>query len=114
MKKVTREVSPPMETITERLDSAHPDNKDHPARFSHVFTIIPDVDTESLLCHASETLASLNVMTADLAGNLQGPHRSVALALQQLTELGELLVNRALENLDPPAALPAIGLQNQC
>lgn len=77
-----------------------------PEPVSHIFTIIPDVDTESLLCHACETLASLKVMTAELAGDLQGPHRHVVLALQQLTELGELLVSRALDNLGPCAGSP--------
>lgn len=112
MKKVTQHVPPPFETITERPISPHPGNENRPAPISHVFTIIPNVDTESLLCHACETLASLKVMTADLACDLQGSRRSVALALQQLTELGELLVNRALENLEPPADLPASALIN--
>jgi hypothetical protein len=30
----------------------------------------------------------------------------VALAIQQLSVLAELLVNRALDNLDPPDGLP--------
>lgn len=80
---------------------------------SHLFTILPNVDTQSLLCHASETLASLNVMSSDLAGELQGAHRSMAMALQQLTELGELLVNRALENMEPPIGLPDPSLNSQ-
>ncbi|ROM77581.1 hypothetical protein BK654_12285 [Pseudomonas brassicacearum] len=84
-----------------------------PEPASHVFTIIPDVDTESLLCHACETLASLNVMTADLACELQGPRRNVALAIQQLAVLGELLVNRALDNLAPPHGRSAVLLNSQ-
>ncbi|AWA37448.1 DUF6124 family protein [Pseudomonas sp. 22105] len=69
---------------------------------SHIFTILPDVDTESLLCHACENLASLNVMATNLAGEVEGPQRNITLAIQQLTVLSELLVNRALDNLDPP------------
>lgn len=69
---------------------------------SHIFTILPDVDTESLLCHACENLASLNVMATNLAGEVEGPQRNVTLAIQQLTALSKLLVNRALDNLDPP------------
>ena len=80
---------------------------------SNFFTILPNIDTQSLLCHASETLASLNVMSTDLAGELQGAHRSMAMALQQLTELGELLVNRALENLEPPIGLPDASSTSQ-
>ncbi|WP_338921509.1 DUF6124 family protein [Pseudomonas silesiensis] len=88
--------------ITEPLVSARLRNPNRPDPVSHVFTISPNVDTESLLCHACETLASLNVMSTDLACELEGSRRNVALAIQQLAAMGELLVNRALDNLDPP------------
>jgi hypothetical protein len=99
--------------ITERHVSACQRNSGRPAPISHIFTIIPNVDTESLLCHACETLASLNVMTTDLAGELEGPRRNVALAIQQLAVLGELLVNRALDNLDLPEGLLEAPLNSQ-
>ncbi|MCS3839527.1 hypothetical protein HNR03_004138 [Pseudomonas sp. JAI111] len=86
----------------ERTISARLRNPTHPSPISHVFAILPDVDTPTLLTHACETLASLNVMSTDLACDLEGSHRNVALAIQQLAVLGELLVNRALDNLDPP------------
>jgi hypothetical protein len=92
--------------ITEPLVSARLRNPNRPDPVSHVFTILPNVDTESLLCHACETLASLNVMSTDLACELEGSRRNVALAIQQLAAMGELLVNRALDNLDPPDGLP--------
>jgi hypothetical protein len=56
-----------------------------------------------MLCHACETLASLNVLTTDLACKLEGSPRSLALSIQQLAVVGELLVNRALDNVDPPS-----------
>lgn len=76
-------------------------NPNHADPVCHVFTIRPDVDTETLLCHACETLASLNVLTTDLACELEGSQRSLALSIQQLAVVGELLVNRALDNVDP-------------
>lgn len=88
--------------ITEPLVSARLRNPKRPDPVSDVFTIVPNVDTESLLCHACETLASLNVMSTDLACELEGSRRNVALAIQQLAALGGLLVNRALDNIDPP------------
>ncbi|WP_018929442.1 DUF6124 family protein [Pseudomonas umsongensis] len=91
---------------TQRAVSARLRNPKHPDPVSHVFTILPDVDTPTLLGHASETLASLNVMTTDLADHLEGSHRNVALAMQQLAVLAEMLINRALDNLDSP--MPAI------
>lgn len=87
---------------TERTISTRLRNPTHPSPISHVFTILPDVDTPTLLAHACETLASLNVMTTDLACDLEGSRRNVALAMQQLAVVAELLVNRALDNLDPP------------
>jgi len=86
----------------ERTISTRLRNPNHPSPISHIFTILPDADTPTLLAHACETLASLNVMSTDLACDLEGSHRNVALAIQQLAVLGELLVNRALDNLDPP------------
>ncbi|ALI04768.1 hypothetical protein C1Y08_04830 [Pseudomonas sp. FW306-02-F02-AA] len=73
-------------------------------RPSNIFAVIPDLDNETLLAHASETLASLNVLTSDLAFELEGTRRHVALAIQQMISLGELLVNRALDNYDQPEA----------
>ncbi|WP_416769254.1 DUF6124 family protein [Pseudomonas sp. RHF3.3-3] len=97
------------------LSRCNPQRCSQPAsRWPPLFTVVPDIDTRSLLCHASETLASLNVMTTDLASELEGSHRSVVLAVQQLTELGELLVNRALNNLEPPAGLSEAVVENPC
>ena len=90
---------------TERTVSARLRNPNRPDPVSHVFSINPNVDTESLLCHATETLASLNVMTTDLACELEGSRRNEALAIQQLIVLAELMVNRALDILDPPSGL---------
>jgi hypothetical protein len=94
---------------TERIISARLRNPNHPDPISHVFTLLPDVDTPTLLAHACETLASLNVMTTDLACDLEGSRRNVALAMQQLALLGELLVNRALDNLDPPDGVSEVS-----
>jgi hypothetical protein len=41
-------------------------------------------------------------MTTDLAGFLEGAHRNTLLGIAQVIMLGELAVNRALDNLDPP------------
>ncbi|EPA98804.1 MULTISPECIES: DUF6124 family protein [Pseudomonas] len=98
--------------ITEPLVSARLRNPNRPDPVSHVFTIMPNIDTESLLCHACETLASLNVMATDLACELEGSRRNVMLAIQQLAVLGELLVNRALDNLDPPGGFPEVPPNN--
>ncbi|QKG68694.1 hypothetical protein HP062_25560 [Pseudomonas sp. B14-6] len=68
---------------------------------STMFMIAPDLDSESLLAQACESLASASVMTSDFAANLIGPQRNTVLAIQQIIMLAELAVNRALNNVDP-------------
>ncbi|SFH27696.1 DUF6124 family protein [Pseudomonas sp. NFACC45] len=68
---------------------------------SQIFTVVNGVDTECLLANLSETLASANAMVSDLAFELDGSRRHVALGIQQLIELSGLLANRALDNVDP-------------
>ncbi|UVM59060.1 DUF6124 family protein [Pseudomonas sp. B21-010] len=65
-----------------------------------LFTVNKDIDTESLLAYLSETLASANAMTNDLAFDLDGSRRHFLLGIQQLIELGSLLANRALDNIE--------------
>ncbi|KII30813.1 hypothetical protein NL64_17215 [Pseudomonas fluorescens] len=87
---------------SEQLVTVRLRNHTRPEPASQFFAVIPDVDTQSLLSHTSETLASLSVMATDLARELEGPRRQVILTIQQLSALGELMVNRALDNLDSP------------
>ncbi|MGX1183564.1 hypothetical protein AB7M29_001243 [Pseudomonas sp. F-14 TE3623] len=72
-----------------------------PRRPSTMFIVAPNMDTESLLAHAYESLASASVLASDFANNLIGPQRHTALAIQQVIMLAELAVNRALDNVDP-------------
>jgi hypothetical protein len=73
-----------------------------PHKPSTLFTINPDINTETLLAHACESLASASVMANDLAGFLQGTHRNTLLGIAQVIMLGELAVNRALDQVDRP------------
>lgn len=70
-------------------------------RPNSMFTIAPDVDTETLLAHACETLASASVMASELAFILSGPKCNLALGIQQMITLAELSVNRVLDQVDP-------------
>ncbi|SDB66313.1 DUF6124 family protein [Pseudomonas sp. NFACC13-1] len=62
-----------------------------------IYRIASDVDSECLLITLSENLASANAMLEDLASDLDGSRRHVALGIQQVIELSELLANRALD-----------------
>ncbi|MGF6285189.1 hypothetical protein ABH912_000083 [Pseudomonas sp. BT76 TE3572] len=68
---------------------------------SRMFAIAPDIDTESLLAHACESLASASVMASDFAVFVEGPQRSMLLGIQQVIMLADLAVNRAMDNIDP-------------
>ena len=77
---------------------AKPEKKPSPGQ---LFTIVDGIDTESLLANLSETLASADAMINDLAFDLEGSRRHVALGILQLIELSGLLANRMLDNADP-------------
>ena len=72
-----------------------------PRRPSTMFIVAPNMDTESLLAHACESLATASVLASDFANDLTGPQRYTVLAIQQSIMLAELAVNRALDNVDP-------------
>jgi hypothetical protein len=72
-----------------------------PRNPSTMFLIHPGIDTESLLAHACESLASANTMASDFADRLGRPERNTVLAIQQIIMLAELAVNRALDRVDP-------------
>lgn len=62
-----------------------------------LFTVSPEVSTEALLANASEDLLSISAIAADLADDVEGSRRSVALALSRMADGVHLLVERALD-----------------
>lgn len=72
-----------------------------PSTDSMLFCVTPEADTETLLANASEILSSARQMANTLAFDLEGPQRSLVLAIHQLVEIGCLLVDRALEKVAP-------------
>ncbi|TFF06104.1 hypothetical protein EXW72_18175 [Pseudomonas sp. BCA14] len=66
-----------------------------------LFTLIPDVPTETLLINSYETLCSVSTLLLDLSDDLEGKHRDVALAIHQLSELSVLLVGKAMDQHTP-------------
>ncbi|MFW0754348.1 DUF6124 family protein [Pseudomonas sp. H11T01] len=92
------------EAAERALDFHLPPSKTKPKptlQSAHIFTVIDGIDTERLLANLSETLASANAMASDLAFELEGSRRHFALGIAQMIELGELLANRVLDNVDP-------------
>lgn len=66
-----------------------------------LFNVTTNADTETLLANASETLSSARDMASTLAFDLDGPQRSLVLAIHQLVEMSGLLVDRVLEQVAP-------------
>ena len=100
----TLESKKPHVTAERALDyHLEPDvpNMENPRTPGTMFIVNPELDTETLLAHACESLASANVMTMDLADHMDGPRRNTLLGIAQVIMLGELAVNRALDRLDP-------------
>ena len=67
-----------------------------PGKFQ-LFTVSPDIGTEALLANASEDLLSISAIATDLADDVEGSRRSVALALSRMADGVQLLVERALD-----------------
>ncbi|MBV4474682.1 DUF6124 family protein [Pseudomonas botevensis] len=98
-------------TISERSNVAEPRGNGRRRGLplvpvNQMFSVRPDADLMTLLTHASQNLASVNVMTLDIVNDPQGPQRARAVAIHQLTGLAEMLVSSALGKLDP-LQLPA-------
>ena len=86
---------------SERIPSAA-DIQATPRKLCTMFIVNPELDSETLLAHACESLASANIMTLDLADRTEGTSRNTLLGIAQVIMLGELAVNRALNRIDPP------------
>ncbi|MCG6573471.1 hypothetical protein EGM97_01980 [Pseudomonas sp. AF32] len=78
-----------------------PDDSDsEPNPSTQLFTVTDGVNPEVMLANLSETLASANAMLSDLAFDLEGSRRHVALGVAQMIELGTLLANKCLDRAE--------------
>ncbi|VVN04030.1 hypothetical protein PS639_03437 [Pseudomonas fluorescens] len=77
-----------------------PPSHEKPAKHRkfQLFTVSPDIDTEALLANASEDLLSISAIAADLADDVEGSRRSVALALSRMADGVPLLVERVMDH----------------
>jgi hypothetical protein len=93
-------------------DPFPPTEKKPPKRNGQLFSVCPDINTEALLANASEDLLSISAIAADLADDVNGSHRSIALALSRMADGVHLLIERALDDLDEPG-MAAILVKRQ-
>ena len=84
-----------------------PPEKPGKRRKHHLFTVSPDIDTEALLTNASEDLLSISAIAANLADDVDGTRRSVALALSRMADGVQLLVERVQDHWDESEIMQA-------
>ena len=75
-------------------------DKPYKRRKGRLFTISTGIDPEALLANASEDMLSISAIAAKLADDVEGPNRSVALALSRIADGAQLMVERALDHLE--------------
>ncbi|MBV4512805.1 DUF3077 domain-containing protein [Pseudomonas sp. SWRI22] len=68
-----------------------------------IFTVRPGLSTEAALSNASEMLESATVCAYDCAEQLDGQRRKHVLAVVQMIEIAQLLVDEALNRECPVA-----------
>ncbi|MGF6209234.1 DUF6124 family protein [Pseudomonas frederiksbergensis] len=72
-----------------------------PRKSGTFFTIDAAVDDETLLVEAYDSLSSARAMVNDLIELADGPRRHTMLVLHRTLLMGELAVNRVLDNHKP-------------
>ncbi|KJZ42886.1 DUF6124 family protein [Pseudomonas fluorescens] len=76
-------------------------------RKGNLFTVAAEVNTETLLANASEDLLSISAIAANLADDVDGTRRSVALALSRMADGVQLLVERAMDHWEESEIMQA-------
>ncbi|MNF58899.1 hypothetical protein D3C84_404750 [compost metagenome] len=88
-----------------------PADKKTPKHNCQLFSVCPGIHSEALLANASEDLLSISAIAADLADDVDGSRRSVALAISRMADGVHLLVERVLDHLDDPEMAAILAKQ---
>ncbi|WP_460147264.1 DUF6124 family protein [Pseudomonas sp. S2_A02] len=73
-----------------------------PRKTRAMYAVTADTKNEDLLANACETLASAKTIAQEFAGLVKPSQRRALMGIAQLIMLGELAVNRVLDNLQLP------------
>ncbi|CEL28917.1 MULTISPECIES: DUF6124 family protein [Pseudomonas] len=73
-----------------------------PRKTRRMYAVNADFKNEELLVDACETLASARTIANDFAALVPASQRRTLVGIAQLIMLGELAVNRVLDNLELP------------
>ncbi|MFL1500339.1 DUF6124 family protein [Pseudomonas sp. O64] len=67
----------------------------------NLYTVAPNLPTETLVLNSYETFSSVRTLLLKLSNDLTGEHRDVALVIHQLSELGVQLVGQMMDRETP-------------
>ncbi|WP_434767129.1 DUF6124 family protein [Pseudomonas triticicola] len=105
----TEDTSPYESFDSRKLHEAAERALDHPfgksnlpeaPRREGLFSLNAGIDAEALLANASEDLLSISIIAADLADDIDGSRRSVALALSRMADGVRLMVEGSLDHIE--------------
>ena len=81
-------------------DSPNPPSDSQPT--DQIFTILTNLNSETLLANASQDLASVQALAGNLAFDVDGPQRDAVLGIHRMVEGIQLMVDRVLDLQDVP------------
>ena len=67
-----------------------------------IFTVLPNLNSETLLANASQDLASVQALAGNLAFDIDGPQRDAVLGIHRMLEGIQLMVDRVLDLFEVP------------
>ncbi|WP_017139708.1 DUF6124 family protein [Pseudomonas fluorescens] len=76
-------------------DSPNPPSDSQPT--DQIFSVLPNLNSETLLANASQDLASLQALAGNLAFDIDGPQRDAVLGIHRMLEGIQLMVDRVLD-----------------
>ena len=68
----------------------------------HIFTVLPNLNSETLLANASQDLASVQALAGNLAFDIDGSQRDAVLGIHRMLEGIQLMVDRVLDLVEVP------------
>ena len=81
-------------------DSPNPPSDSQPT--DQIFTVLPNLNSETLLANASQDLASVQALAGTLAFDIDGPQRDAVLGIHRMLEGIQLMVDRVLDLFEVP------------
>ncbi|CRM22438.1 MULTISPECIES: DUF6124 family protein [Pseudomonas] len=81
-------------------DSPNPPSDSQPT--DQIFTVLTNLNSETLLANASQDLASVQALAGNLAFDVDGPQRDAVLGIHRMVEGIQLMVDRVLDLQEVP------------